>query len=811
MADRKLALLFQFKGVDGLSPMMKGLAGASGGAAANLRRLTAAERDQKAELSRVRDEIEATSGNITHLLDRERALESQLSKTTYKINAQKDALARTEKAQARADALRSKGTTNLATGAAITAPLIIAGKDAADFEDGMVDIEQKADLSAEATEKLKNNILIAAKNAKQLPEAMRLGVDNLAGFGLDPDAAVKMIQPIGRAATAYRATIDDLSKASFAVTDNLKFDDTTKALDIMATAGKRGAFELKDMAQYFPALTASAQGLGQSGAMAVADLSAALQIARRGAGDSQSAANNVQNLLAKINTKDTIKNFKDFGIDLPAAMKKAYAEGKTPMEAIAELTQKATGGDMSKLSFLFGDMQVQQALRPLISNLKDYQAIREEALKASGTVDADFAKRSQTAATNARALMGDLSRLALVAGGALLPAFVQVAGWLNKGADGLSKFAAAHPGVISNLVKVVAVLAMLNLGLGATRLAFSAVVGPVATAMNALNALKGIAVTAGVVEAGAPLIAGALAGIGTAATSFGAAMAAAGSFLLANPIILAIVAVVAVLAIAVPWIIKNWDALSAGFLAFGASLAESFAPIIQGVTAVVNWLGGIWEKIRGPIVAGLRLALNAFLNFTPLGMILKGVMPLFAWLKSLDWSGLGKMMIQGIINGILFMLGPLGQVFKKAAGAGIDAFKEKAKIHSPSRVFMEIGGFITDGLAIGLQQSMSEPMQKARALADGIAGAMTGKSAKENVDRSGISTAIQPSLTATALAGASAGAGPVIMQFGDVHIGVPAVPGQTPESIMDYITGKFEEMKREGQKRARDAFRDDED
>jgi hypothetical protein len=66
----------------------------------------------------------------------------------------------------------------------------------------------------------------------------------------------------------------------------------------------------------------------------VADLTAALEIARRGAGTSEEAATNIANLLAKINSPTVTRAFaKNFGVDLPAALKAAYAQGKTPMEA----------------------------------------------------------------------------------------------------------------------------------------------------------------------------------------------------------------------------------------------------------------------------------------------------------------------------------------------------------------------------------------------------------------------------------------------------------------------------------------------
>src|SRR5690606_7621806 len=140
------------------------------------------------------------------------------------------------------------------------------------------------------------------------------GVDTLLGLGAALPQAMDAIEPIGRAATAYNAEINDLASSTWASLSNLNVEarETGRTLDIMAQAGKAGAFELRDMAQYFPQLTGAFNALGQRGTRAVADLSAALQITRRDTGDAATAANNLQNLLNKINTKDTIKNFSKF-------------------------------------------------------------------------------------------------------------------------------------------------------------------------------------------------------------------------------------------------------------------------------------------------------------------------------------------------------------------------------------------------------------------------------------------------------------------------------------------------------------------
>ena len=71
-------------------------------------------------------------------------------------------------------------------------------------------------------------------------------------------------------------------------------------------AGKKGGSELKDLAKEFPALTASAQFLGMEGVVAVSDLAAALEVARKGAADGTQAANHMANFMRKLTTKETI-------------------------------------------------------------------------------------------------------------------------------------------------------------------------------------------------------------------------------------------------------------------------------------------------------------------------------------------------------------------------------------------------------------------------------------------------------------------------------------------------------------------------
>lgn len=86
---------------------------------------------------------------------------------------------------------------------------------------------------------------------------------------------------------------------------------------------------------------------------------------------------------------------------------------------------------------------------------------------------------------------------------------------------------------------------------------------------------------------------------------------------------------------------------------------------------------------------------------------------------------LGKMIIDGLIDGLKSGVGAVGDAFKNMAHSGLSSFKEVLGIHSPSKVMAEQGEFLNEGLAQGVERSAGRP---ADAMA-GTAGAMPGAAA----------------------------------------------------------------------------------
>lgn len=757
--DRKLALTIQLLAADKLSGSLKKIVGLGESGAQKLGRLKREARDLDRQMAAVGRELRGASGNVTGLITRERELATAIDGVNQRLERQKRLVQidnRVGKMQAHADALKSAGTQNMIGGAGVLAPLIMAGREAMNFSSGMVDIQQKAELTNAEMVKMQGNILRAAQATHQLPEDMRSAVDVLASKGMDPRNAVNLIQPIGRLGTAFKVDLADGAAAAYANINNLKLPlaQTAKAFDVMAAGGNAGAFEIKDMARWFPNLTARMQALGQKGLPAVADLTAALQVAMNTAGSADEAANNISNLMAKINSPETIRKFhKNFAVDLPAAMKAAADKGKTPLEAIAEITQKATGGDMKKLGFVFEDQQAQMGLLALMQNLDQYRTMRADIAKSSGVVDRAFGQRELNDGMVAwNSFKVSLSTTAIVFGTKLLPVATQFLGILGPMVGAIGDFAQAHPQATTALLTLIATMGVAKIGLGALQFAFGSILGPAAQAWGAYQRFK----TLGSVAEVFPRFAKA-AGVARSAMIFLAqGVMRAGAMMLANPVVLVITAIVAAVALAAYGIYKYWGPIStfvqgvwakvSGFITrhwvtirnlfLGAMVI--FTPLIAAIVLVASLIYRNWDRIKaatsalwGRITAawdGIKSGVMSMVNAVAgiVGPFIAPFIQIQNYISGLvgRFFQFGINIVQGLINGIASMGGKVvSAIVNLVAGIG-GKFAALLGIKSPSRVFMAYGGNITDGLAMGLERGERRPIVAVGKLATGVAGAM---------------------------------------------------------------------------------------
>lgn len=119
-------------------------------------------------------------------------------------------------------------------------------------------------------------------------------------------------------------------------------------------------------------------------------------------------------------------------------------------------------------------------------------------------------------------------------------------------------------------------------------------------------------------------------------------------------------------------------------------------PILSAIWLLIT---STWQRIWafiGPIVTNIWTTIqNAFNN---------GV----AWLTGLvsTMAQIGRDIISGLINGITEKIGALTEKITSVKNTIVGGLKNALQVHSPSKLTMKLGTFITEGLSIGMQQEL---------------------------------------------------------------------------------------------------------
>ncbi|MEN3809815.1 phage tail tape measure protein [Chromobacterium piscinae] len=533
-------------------------------------------------------------------------------------------LARGETLKANRSELRGQAMETAGTALALMAPVVKSGNVAIDFQDQLRDVAITGEFSKAEEAKLGSTIRDAALKWNQFQDEIARGTSVLVAGGIQDAKALEKYAPVmAKAATATRASMDDLGSVAIALKDNLKVgeDGFEGALNMLAYAGKRGQFEIRDMAKWLPALSPSFQALGVTGKEAVAEIGAALQIARKGAGSNDEAANNFKNFLQKITAPDTLKDFANAGIDLKASMMNLRAQGLSPVQSmLAIITQymqskgpEAAGqfkqamaikddkeraaalqrlSEAYKLGELFQDMQAMSFIRPAIANQKEMKDIQQGSMGAAdkGLLDQDWKKRMETAKSQIDKFKIGITELGLTIGNTLLPPISEAIVEIMPVVKAFGEWAKAHPGVIKGVIGLVG-------GLLAGKMAFIGIKYGINLVLSPFNALTTSITTVsgkwtyfkGLWQAGrfAPLISG-LRMVGQAVLWLGRAA-------MMNPIGLAVMAIAgAAYLIYRYWtpikefFVKVWSAVDAAFTRY--PILNYLVPII-GIPRLIiaNW------------------------------------------------------------------------------------------------------------------------------------------------------------------------------------------------------------------------------
>jgi TP901 family phage tail tape measure protein len=703
-------------------------------------------------------------------VERLRRQYDQVGRTIEQLKAKQERLntsiARGETLKNKRGDLRGQAMETIGTGVALGAPVVQSMRTAIDFQDQTRDIAITGGFDEAEEKRLSDVMRGAALRWNQTQTDVAKGTGVLIAGGISSAKELAAYAPVmAKSATATRASMDDLGSVAIALNDNLGIGAAglERSMNMLAFAGKSGQFELADMAKWLPQLTPQFAALGVTGERAVAEIGASLQIARRGAGTNDEAANNFKNFLSKITAPDSIKAFEKAGIDLKSSMKNLVSEGLSPAEAMIKILTVHLGkkapeaaaqygkaldlkddqekqialarlDEAYKLGELFVDQQVLSFVRPALANQKDLGDIKSGSKDAAdkGVLDQDWNKRMGSSKEQLKSLKINLSDIGISVGNALLPALLDITKALVPLMASFSTWATENPGIIKGVVGLVGgllagKLAFIGLAYGANLVMspFVAMSTTITTVSAKWTLLRGMwqmgkfaPLVTGLTRIGGGLLTVArfsglfLRGITMA---FGAplVMVARGALFLGKILGGTLLFGLKLAGQAVLWLgralLMNPIGLLITGIALGAYLIYRYWEPIKG------FFSGLWTEIKAGFNGGLSGIVGLIINFSPLGLFYRafaGVMSYFGIELPGKFSEFGGMLVTGLVNGISNMAGALKDSVVGIGSSVKGWFTETLGIQSPSRVFMGYGANISEGAAIGIT-SQSDLVRRA--------------------------------------------------------------------------------------------------
>jgi len=364
------------------------------------------------------------------------------------------------------------------------------------------------------------------------------------------------------------------------------------------------------------------------------------------------------------------------------------------------------------------------------------------------------------------------------AGKAILPTYTSLLNTAANALQGITRFAQENPVLASYIGKAVLWVGLLAAGFGALSLGAAALLGPFAIVRYGLGLFG---VKAAVLSPVLTLVGRVIGGVASAVLWLGRA-------LLMNPIGLAVTGI----ATAAFLIYRYWGPISGFFSDLWDRAKAAFSTF--------------WQYLGGSMPAALATVGAAILNWSPIGLFYRAFAQVMEWFDielPAKFTTFGAQVMQGLVNGITSGLGAVQDAISGAAESTLTWFKEKLGIRSPSRVFMEAGGFIVEGAAIGIDRSL--PMLRAAAL--GLAGATTTAlpAMANQLPLAPDSFDLRPPLTAAP--GGRAG-GSVVVQGDTINIHITAGPGTDAQALARAVRAELDKRDAEKRARVRGAFID---
>ena len=147
---------------------------------------------------------------------------------------------------------------------------------------------------------------------------------------------------------------------------------------------------------------------------------------------------------------------------------------------------------------------------------------------------------------------------------------------------------------------------------------------------------------------------------------------------------------------------------AAAIVAIGAAVMTMVSMFIMAGSMMVSAITSAMSRVVSAVSSGIQAAVSAARGFA--GALV----------------GVGRDLIQGLINGITSMIGAAVSAVSKVASSVVSAAKGLLHIGSPSRLFRQYGRWVDQGLIIGLNKDAGAAADASANMAQGVVDAASG-------------------------------------------------------------------------------------
>ncbi|MGL4987602.1 MAG: phage tail tape measure protein [Treponemataceae bacterium] len=272
----------------------------------------------------------------------------------------------------------------------------------------------QAGVSADEVNKLKKSVYETASDSaiKIAPDEIISAIDSIIERTGDLEFAKENTRALGMAIQATGASGTDIG-GLFAEFQKMGLgaEEALTAVDTLNVQGKNGAFTLQNLASLGPRTISAYTATGRSGAKALQEMGAALQVIRMGTGSSEQAATAFEAVMRNLTSPDKQEKLRKLGVSV-----RDSAGNFRSITTLMEEIILGSNGSTEALGSIF-DAEAMRAFNFAVAEFKKTGALESfgkfnEMLSDGSVIQADSARMADDLSSNIKNLQTSFIRFA---------------------------------------------------------------------------------------------------------------------------------------------------------------------------------------------------------------------------------------------------------------------------------------------------------------------------------------------------------------------------------------------------------------